>query len=188
MSDRPRYEPPWMLGLARCSVATVLAARGTLVHPSARAYRSSPGRVAEAPPGWVPRHAEAETLERAREDAAYALEGALRLFGHRWKPTVLFWLATGPQRRRDLERHLPRHVSAKVLTEQLRGLETDGLVCRADRTPAGHGRHVTYALTPFGESLRPVIAALARWSFEQREVVHRLRRVAVGRSMTDTEG
>jgi DNA-binding HxlR family transcriptional regulator len=116
------------------------------------------------------------------------LEGAVQLFGQRWKPTVLFWLATGPQRRRDLERHLPRHVSAKVLTEQLRGLEADGLVCRVDRTPAGHGRHVTYALTAFGETLRPVIAVLARWSFEQRDAVKQLRRVAVQRRVEGARG
>ena len=67
-------------------------------------------------------------------------------------------------------------MSAKVLTEQLRALEADGLVYRVDRTPAGHGRHVTYALTELGQTLGPAVRSLAQWAVEHRGDLLRGRR------------
>lgn len=114
----------------------------------------------------------------ASEEAhtAAALELALQTIANRWKPSIVLHLAEGPQRRRDLEQRLPRYVSAKVLTEQLRALETDGLVYRVDRTPAGHGRHVTYALTELGRTLGPAVASLAAWAVEHGADLPRNRR------------
>ena len=110
---------------------------------------------------------------------AAALELALQTIANRWKPSIVLHLAEGPQRRRDLEQRLPRYVSAKVLTEQLRALETDGLVYRVDRTPAGHGRHVTYALTELGRTLGPAVASLAAWAVEHSADLPRSRRSLV---------
>ena len=113
----------------------------------------------------------AAALPIAYEDThtSAALELALHIVAKRWKPSILLYLADGPQRRRDLEQRLPSHVSAKVLTAQLRALEADGLVHRIDRTPAGHGRHVTYALTELGLTLGPAMRTLAGWAIEHRE-------------------
>lgn len=107
-----------------------------------------------------------------------ALEGALLMVGHRWKPTVLYSLCAGPQRRRALERRMPHGVSANVLTKQLRALEEDGLILRIDNTDEGHGRHVTYALSALGESLKPTIAAFAAWSFANAALVRARERAA----------
>ncbi|GJG89674.1 hypothetical protein tb265_48550 [Gemmatimonadetes bacterium T265] len=105
-----------------------------------------------------------------------ALEAAVQLVAQRWKPAVVLCLAAGPRRRRDLEQHLPRGVSAKVLTEQLRALEADGIVRRVDRTPAGHGRHVTYSLTDLGQALAPAVASLAQWAVDHGVGAGRRRR------------
>lgn len=124
--------------------------------------------VCEAPPFWSTRdsagQASADDVEPG--SVVVALEAAVQLVAQRWKPAVVLQLAAGPRRRRDLEQQLPRGVSAKVLTEQLRALEADGIVRRVDRTPAGHGRHVTYSLTDLGQALAPVVVSLAKWAVD----------------------
>ena len=105
-----------------------------------------------------------------------ALEAAVQLVAQRWKSAVVLCLAAGPCRRRDLEHHLPRSISAKVLTEQLRALEADGIVRRVDRTPAGHGRHVTYSLTDLGQALAPAVENLAQWAVDHGLGTHGGRR------------
>jgi len=89
-----------------------------------------------------------------------ALTAALAAIGGRWKLFVVYRLADGPLHFAALRRSLP-DMSAKVLTEQLRELQADGLVSR-DRTgpvPAV----VQYALTPHGRSVLPVAEAIRGW-------------------------
>lgn len=99
-----------------------------------------------------------------------ALERAAGALCARWKPTIVLLLTSGARRRSELDRCLPATVSQKVLTEQLRGLEADGLVARVDHRALRHAgqRHVTYALTPAGEELSGVVRALARWGTAHR--------------------
>lgn len=94
-----------------------------------------------------------------------ALERAAAVLCARWKPTLVLLLAAGARRRGDLDRCLPEGVSTKVLTEQLRGLEADGVVERIDYRAIRHAgqRHVTYTLTPAGGELSEVVRSLARW-------------------------
>ncbi|GJG89683.1 hypothetical protein tb265_48640 [Gemmatimonadetes bacterium T265] len=113
---------------------------------------------------------EAMTPESARMAAASpALERAAAILFARWKPTLVLLLAAGARRRGDLDRCLPSEVSTKVLTEQLRGLEADGIVERVDYRAIRHAgqRHVTYALTPAGQELSRVVQSLAQWGVEQ---------------------
>lgn len=89
-----------------------------------------------------------------------AVESALGVIGGRWKGVVLFWLLKEKKRFGELRRLLP-NCSARVLTLQLRELETDGLVKRtvfAEVPP-----HVEYELTAFGRSLEPVLRGLKEW-------------------------
>lgn len=106
--------------------------------------------------------------ENGMEPAAVisdAVERAAAALCARWKPTLLLLLATGARRRSELDRCLPDGVSPKVLTDQLRGLEADGIVARVDYRALRHTgpRHVTYALTPAGEELAGVVRSLAEW-------------------------
>ena len=91
---------------------------------------------------------------------ACPVETTLMLISNRWKVLILRDLLTGVKRFGELRRSLCG-VSQKVLTANLREMEADGLLTRtvfAEVPP-----HVEYALTPMGESLRPVLAAMDAW-------------------------
>ena len=88
------------------------------------------------------------------------VETTLGLIGHRWKILIVRDLSAGTRRFGELKRSLAP-ISQKVLAAKLREMEADGLVRREvfPETPP----RVEYTLTPLGESLRPVIQALAAW-------------------------
>ena len=86
----------------------------------------------------------------------------LALLADRWTVLVVYALADEPRRPAELRRMLGT-VSQKMLTQTLRGLESNGLVARTV-VRERHPQHVEYALTPLGESLQPVLRALCRWS------------------------
>jgi DNA-binding HxlR family transcriptional regulator len=88
------------------------------------------------------------------------VEAALDVIGGKWKVLILCRLRQGVLRFGELRRLVPG-VSERVLTQQLRELERDGVVRRtvyAEVPP-----RVEYALTAFGETLKPVLAMLYRW-------------------------
>jgi DNA-binding HxlR family transcriptional regulator len=88
------------------------------------------------------------------------LDAAIDVVGGKWKPMVLWALATCPRRFGALRRELPG-VSEKVLTQQLRELERDGIVHRAvhEQVPP----KVEYSLTPLGVTLERALAPLGEW-------------------------
>jgi DNA-binding HxlR family transcriptional regulator len=89
----------------------------------------------------------------------------LGVIGGRWKTAVLFQLTSGTQRFGQLRKLLP-NVTQRMLTLQLRELEQDGLVRRtvyAEVPP-----RVEYELTPWGESLRPILEAMCEWGQRYR--------------------
>ena len=103
---------------------------------------------------------EKATASAAREWSACPVETTLALIGDKWKPLILRDLLAGTKRFGELQRSVGR-VSQKVLTNQLRAMEADGLVHRevyAEVPP-----RVEYSLTPLGRSLEPVIDALKAW-------------------------
>lgn len=87
----------------------------------------------------------------------------LEVIGGKWKPIILHYLKEAPCRTGELSRLIP-HASGKMLTQQLRELEREGIVKRKvyRQVPP----KVEYALTPRGESLRPIIAAMCQWGRE----------------------
>lgn len=89
-----------------------------------------------------------------------ALTAALAALGGRWKLFIVYRLADGPRHFAALRRSLPE-VSAKVLTQQLRELQADGLVSRERSGPVPAVVH--YALTAHGLSVLPVAEELRRW-------------------------
>lgn len=99
-----------------------------------------------------------------RDDAVAAVEQILKGLEGRWKLAILFQLFGGRVLRfSDLERAIPA-VSQKMLAQQLRRLEADGMV-RREVTPQVPPR-VDYALTARGQALCPVLDALLRWQAE----------------------
>lgn len=79
---------------------------------------------------------------------------AFDLVANTWNPVVLWALRDGPRRHVDLRRAIGG-ISAKVLTETLRRLESDGLLER---------REGAYALTPLGSSFLEPIEGFGRWA------------------------
>ncbi|UFH57706.1 helix-turn-helix domain-containing protein [Spirosoma sp. KNUC1025] len=81
--------------------------------------------------------------------------------GGYWKPIILFSLLTGPKRYSEIRKAIPG-LTEKVLIQQLKQLETAGLVIR--RSKAVVPPHVTYELSASGKALRPVLYAMAEWA------------------------
>ena len=78
----------------------------------------------------------------------------------KWKPLILFCLKPGTQRYSELRRQIsgPSH---KVLTQQLRQLERDGIVAR--KIYPSVPPKVEYSLSRYGKTLIPVLNAMANW-------------------------
>ena len=89
---------------------------------------------------------------------------ALERFASKWRVLVIYALLAGPQRHADLRRRVPG-ITQKVLTETLRGMESDGLVERRvlkDTAP----QHVEYGLTALGKTLQEPLSAICAWAIE----------------------
>lgn len=84
----------------------------------------------------------------------------LELIGGRWKTLILYHLAFGTKRFGEIAVRIPT-ISRKVLTEQLKELEKDGLVKRKQYKEIPP--RVEYSLTDLGESLSPVMEEIAMW-------------------------
>ena len=85
----------------------------------------------------------------------------LHRMGERWVSLILKELAHRPLRHGELSR-VVAGASQKMLTQTLRALEHDGLVART--VTASTTTRVEYRLTPLGESLIPVLAAVTAWA------------------------
>ena len=94
--------------------------------------------------------------------AARGVEDALKILEGRWKLVILFHLFGGNVLRfSDLGRAIPS-ISQKMLIQQLRQMETDGIVCRIvhHQVPP----KVEYCLTKWGQALCPALDALLKWA------------------------
>src|SRR6266481_5531637 len=96
--------------------------------------------------------------EHTPATAASGVEQAFKFLEGRWKLVILFHLFGGKMLRfSDLERAIPA-ISQKMLIQQLRQLERDGIVCRLvhHQVPP----KVEYGLTEWGQELCPALHAL----------------------------
>lgn len=101
------------------------------------------------------------------DSAAEDVNAVLALLRGRWKLVILFHLFDGKvQRFSDLER-VVSGISQKMLAQQLRGLEQDGLVIRTvyDEKPP----RVDYRLTAWGQKLCPVLDGMLKWAEADHE-------------------
>lgn len=92
------------------------------------------------------------------------LDATLRVIAGKWKPLILYFVAQdGPTRYGELRRAI-RDVSDKMLIQQLKELEADGLVKRTDYKEVPP--RVDYSLTPLGHSLAQALVPLCSWGTE----------------------
>jgi len=97
--------------------------------------------------------------------AASGVENVLRILEGRWKLVILFHLFGGKVLRfSDLERAIPA-ISQKMLIQQLRQMEADGIVRRIvhHQVPP----KVEYCLTDWGQALCPALDALLKWAAQK---------------------
>jgi DNA-binding HxlR family transcriptional regulator len=94
------------------------------------------------------------------DDPQCPAEACLHAIGGRWKVLILWQLFHATRRFSALRRAIPG-ITQKMLTQQLRELESDGLLHRKvyPQVPP----KVEYSLTPRGKSLKPVIDAMCEW-------------------------
>jgi DNA-binding HxlR family transcriptional regulator len=88
------------------------------------------------------------------------------IIGGKWKPMILYYIKNlGVCRFGELQRYIP-HITKKMLTQQLRELEKDGIVHRKvyQQVPP----RVDYSLTESGETLEPLLQAMADWGVAHR--------------------
>ena len=93
-------------------------------------------------------------------------EITLTVIGGRWKVILLYHLFQGVKRFSELQRAVVG-ITQKMLTQQLREMERDGLVHREvyPEVPP----KVEYSLTPLGRTLEPVVGAMCDWGIKYRD-------------------
>ena len=93
----------------------------------------------------------------------------IQLIGNKWKLLIIRNLVyNNKQRFTDFIKTIPG-ISKKVLADNLRALEKDGLIKRqvfAEVPP-----RVEYSLSELGNSLRPIIDAMAEWGTDYKNIV-----------------
>lgn len=107
---------------------------------------------------------------------ACTLVHTMNLIGSKWKPIVIYLLSNGPLRFGKLYALLPT-ISKKVLTNQLKELEHDGLLLRKSFSEIPP--RVEYSLTEKAKGLLPALRQLSDWAnaaypeieFEQCKIV-----------------
>ena len=87
----------------------------------------------------------------------------LYLIGGKWKPVILYSLKSEKRRFGEISARMPK-ISRKVLTEQLKELERDGLLTRTQFNEIPP--RVEYELTELGKSLSPVLNEMEKWGQE----------------------
>ncbi|MEM9538425.1 MAG: helix-turn-helix domain-containing protein [Cyanobacteria bacterium P01_E01_bin.42] len=92
------------------------------------------------------------------------VEITLKAIGGRWKVLILRELFIEVKRFGQLQRALTG-ITQKMLTQQLREMEADGIVHR--EVYAQVPPKVEYSLTPLGRSLKPVIDSMHEWGIQQ---------------------
>lgn len=88
------------------------------------------------------------------------VEATLSLIGGKYKPIILWHLIKEPLHYMELQRLIPG-ATPKMLSQQLRGLETSGMISREVR-PEKPPRTI-YSLTEFGKSIIPVLDVMCTW-------------------------
>lgn len=99
--------------------------------------------------------------QRHKQYTNCPVEAALDIIGGKWKSIILFRVMEKTRRFNELRKLLP-NITQRTLTNQLRELESDGLLQRevyAEVPPK-----VEYSITEFGATLKPVLVTLKDWA------------------------
>lgn len=89
------------------------------------------------------------------------------LIGNKWKLLIIRDLLSGTKRFGELRKSVTG-ISQKVLTDNLRSLEDDGLLTR--RVYAEVPPRVEYTLSELGCSLKPIMDSMAEWGSQYKQI------------------
>jgi DNA-binding HxlR family transcriptional regulator len=99
------------------------------------------------------------------------LDATLKVIAGKWKPLIIYFLLQGPCRYGELKR-AAQGVSDKMLIQQLKELDKDGIVTRKDYREVPP--RVDYTLTPLGHSLAQALVPLCNWGSDNMEAVAKI--------------
>jgi DNA-binding HxlR family transcriptional regulator len=105
-------------------------------------------------------------------DRVCPIEETVKIFGGKWKASILFHLSEGKCRFNELKRRIPA-ITQRMLTQQLRELERDGLVIREQFNEIPP--RVEYSLSKIGLTLEPVFLAIEQWGKLHSEAMEAAR-------------
>lgn len=99
-------------------------------------------------------------MAKSTGEAECPITATVELIGGKWKTIILYYLSFGTRRFGEIDVRIPG-LSRKVLTEQLKELERDGLIARKyyKEIPP----RVEYSLTALGGSLSLIFNEMADW-------------------------
>ena len=103
------------------------------------------------------------TNQAVKSDIKCPVTAMFQLIGGKWKPVILYCLRSETRRFGEISARIPG-LSRKVLTEQLKELEMDGLILRQQFNEIPP--RVEYTLTDLGKSLAPVLNEMEKWGME----------------------
>lgn len=95
------------------------------------------------------------------------IEATLEILGGKWKALIVCFLMSGPKRTSKLERLIP-DVSQKVLIQQLREMERDGIVGRINYQQMPP--KVEYYITEYGKTANKIIDVMCSWGRENIQI------------------
>lgn len=90
------------------------------------------------------------------------IEAAIDVIGGKWKAQIYYALWYGPLRFSELSRSLP-NITQRMLTNQLRELESDGIIDRKvyEQVPP----RVEYSISEYGNTIKPILLDMYRWGY-----------------------
>jgi DNA-binding HxlR family transcriptional regulator len=95
-----------------------------------------------------------------------SVELTLKVIGGKWKPVILCHLTEGTKRFGELKRDMP-DITQKMLTQQLRELEHDGVILRKVYTQVPP--KVEYSLTEYGLTIKELLIIMSQWGQKHQE-------------------
>ncbi len=90
----------------------------------------------------------------------------LSVIGGKWKPIILFIIQDRKKRFGEIKK-LISTITQKMLTQQLRELEQDGIINR--KVYPVVPPKVEYSMTEYGQSLSPILKAMAEWGESHKQ-------------------
>jgi len=105
-------------------------------------------------------------------DESCPISGIINIFGGKWKPEILYYINIEPRRFNELRRLIPK-VSQRMLTQQLRELQRDGILNRKQFMEIPP--KVIYSMSELGKSLIPIFNQLEIWGSKNMSKIQQSR-------------